>query len=32
MLSPDDTSAAVQKEAARIESDVLPLLKHLGIG
>ena len=31
VLSPDEAGAAVQKESARIENDVLPLLKRLGI-
>jgi SAM-dependent methyltransferase len=31
VLSPDQAGAAVKKESARIENDVLPLLKRLGI-
>jgi hypothetical protein len=30
-LSPDDARAAIEKEAARITSDILPLLERLGI-
>ena len=29
--SPDETRAAIEKEATRVEKDILPLLRHIGI-